>query len=70
MDNELCTFHHRHGLNIRLLEDGNVALRVKNHNNGIVFSEQPIPNEYMFQEEVVRQSDKSFPESLVSSLNV
>ena len=36
---KLCTFHHGHGLNIRLLEDGNVALRVNSHDNGIVFSQ-------------------------------
>ena len=66
MAEELCTFHHRHGLNIRLLEDGNVALRVNSHDNGIVFSQQPIPNEYMFQVEVVRLNDKGYPESLVS----
>ena len=70
MAKELCTFHHRHGLNIRLLEDGAVALRVNSHNNGIVFTEQPIPNEYMFQVEVVRQNDKGYPESLVSGLGV
>ena len=51
MDKELCTFHHRHGLNIRLIRDGNVASRVSSYNNGIVFSEIPIPNEHMFQVE-------------------
>ena len=66
MAKKLCIFHHCHGLNIRLLEDGKVALRVNSHNNGIVFSQQPIPNEYMFQVEVVRLNDKRFPESLVS----
>ena len=70
MAKPLCTFHHRHGLNIRLLEHGRVALRHKSHNNGIVFTEQPIPNEYMFQVEVVRQIDKGYPESLVSGLGV
>ena len=66
MAKESCAFHHCHGLNIRLLEDGNVALRVNSHDNGIVFSQQPIPNEYMFQVEVVRLNDKGYPESLVS----
>ena len=70
MAKEFCTFHHCHGLNIRLLEDGKVPLRVNSHNNGIVFTEQPIPNENMSQVELVRQNEEGYPESLVSDFGV
>ena len=70
MDKELCTFHHRHGLNIRLLKDKTVAHRVDSYNNGVVFTEQPIPNGCIFQIEVISQNDKSYPGSLVSCHDV
>ena len=66
MDKEMCTFHHRHGLNIRLLKDKTVAHRVDSYNNGVVFTEQPIPNGCIFQIEVISQNDKDYPGSLVS----
>ena len=70
MAKELCTFHHNHGLNIRLLENKTVAHRVDSYNNGVVFTEQPIPNGYMFQIEVINKNYKDCPGSLVSSHDV
>ena len=48
-------FHQNHGSNIRLLEEGTVAHRVKSYDNGIVFSEQPIVIGDLFQ---VKQIEK------------
>ena len=70
MAKELCTFHHRHGLNICLLDDRTVEFWVNSYNNDIVFTGQLIPNEYMFQIELVGQNDKGYPESLVSGLDI
>lgn len=68
MAKEICTFHHNHGLNIRLLEDKTVAQRVDSYDNGVVFTEQPIPSGYIFQVEVIKKSDQGYPGSLVSIL--
>ena len=68
MAKEVCTFHHNHGLNIHLLEDRTVANRVDSCNNGVVFTEQPIPSGCVFQVEVLKKSDEGYPGSLVSSL--
>ena len=67
MAKEVCTFHHKHGLNIRLLEDKTVANRVDSYNNGVVFTEQPIPSGCIFQVEVIKKSDEGYPGSLVST---
>ena len=66
----MCTFHHNHGLNIRLLDNRTVANRVDSYNNGVVFTEQPIPYEWMFQVEVIKKNDQEYPGSLVSSHDV
>ena len=70
MAKEVCTFHHNHGLNIRLLDNRTVANRVDSYNNGVVFTEQPIPFEWMFQVEVIKKNDQEYPGSLVSSHDV
>ena len=70
MAKEVCTFHHNHGFNIRLLDNRTVANRVDSYNNGVVFTEQPIPYEWMFQVEVIKKNDQGYPGSLVSSHDV
>ena len=52
----LGTFHRRHGRNIRLLEEGTIAHRVKSWDNGIVFSEQPIAIGNLFQVKQIEES--------------
>ena len=58
MAGRVGSFHQNHGSNIRLLEEGTVAHRVKSFNNGIVFSEQPIVIGDLFQ---VKQIEKHTP---------
>ena len=43
MSSRVGAFHHKHGVNIRLLENETVAHRVESYNKAVVFSEQPIP---------------------------
>ena len=61
MADSLGTFHHKHGSNIRLLEEGTVAHRVDNANNGIVFTDQPIPIGNLFQVKLIAKHELGFP---------
>ena len=49
MSGRVGAFHHKHGTNIRLLENGTVAHRVDSYNKAVVFTEQPIALGSMFQ---------------------
>ena len=52
------SFHQNHGSNIRLLQKGTVAHRVKGWSYSIVFSEQPIVIGDLFQ---VKRIEKHTP---------
>lgn len=42
MTSRVGAFHHKHGSNVRLLENGTVAHRVESYNKAVVFTERPI----------------------------
>ena len=42
-------FHNKHGVNIRMLDEGTVAHRVESYNKAVVFTEHPIAVGSMFQ---------------------
>ena len=46
-------FHHKHGTNIQILEDGRVAHRKDSYNKAVVFSEQSISIGNMFQVKIL-----------------
>ena len=69
----LGTFHRNHGRNVCLLEEGTVAHRTKSHNNGTVFSEQPIAIGDLFQVKLTEnytppKGGLQYPGSMVNNL--
>lgn len=58
-------FHSRCGDYIRFSENSTVASRVASYNNGIAFTEQPVPLDSVFQVKILEYEDK-WIESIVS----
>ena len=60
-------FHSRCGDYIRFTENHTIASRVASYNNGVVFTEQPVALDTVFQVNILEYEDK-WVESIVSVL--
>ena len=62
----MAVFHSNHGVNIRLEDNGTVAHRVKDDNEGVVFTKQAIPVGTMFEVKIIEEVQSIIGLSFVS----